>query len=851
MAKRLYSDIKPIQYTLSLKPDLQTFTFSGKEEVVFDLVTASKSLTFHAFELEIQQATLSDNGKTYTPKISYDTKEKTVTFTFDNKLEVGEKLLTLEFTGLLGEKAKGFYRSQYEVNGKTKYMAVTQFEEIGARQAFVCIDEPSAKAVFDITLVVAKHLTAISNTIEDTTVPQDDGYKAVHFVKTPKMSTYLAAFIVGELEHMEKKTKEGVLVRAFATEGKSKLTQFSLDVAVEVISFFNEYFATPYPLPVLDLIAIPDFDAGAMENWGAVTFRESILLIDEERSSKANKQWAALVVAHELAHMWFGNLVTMAWWTHLWLNEGFACYIEYLAVNKLFPQWEMWKQFAINEHNEALALDSLKHTHPIEVEIEDDKNVKEIFDEISYAKGASVIHMLANFLGEDVFRDGLRFYLKKHMYQNAQTEDLWEALAEVSKKPVGDIMRFWTQKPGFPILSILQKDNQIAVAQKRFFATPVSATKDDTVWKIPLRVTSDDGVQTPLLIEQEMMTIPDSNKGKWVKFNSEEAAFVRVVYQQELYDVLGSAILEKTLSPIDRMGTIRDAFAGAKAGFLATDAALKLLEAYKNEDDYIVWATIAGYLGAVENIIYEVPGAEKKFNAYAQKVFSGIAQKMGWEERKGESHTDILLRGVVLSAAGRYGDMSVVANARELFSNYVRGKGEINANIRGVVYALVVEYGEQKEWEQLVELYRKEPLQQEKNRMLVALTQCKKEALIEKTLNFFLSDEVRWQDKSRFIAVVFGNHHGRRLAWNFITTHWDLFEKEYKGLHGFSRLVEGIGDIASTELLAEVTDFFAKHKVEELDLTIKQGIERIAANIAWLDRDGEKINAFLLQTAGK
>ncbi|MDE2590865.1 MAG: M1 family metallopeptidase, partial [Patescibacteria group bacterium] len=602
-------------------------------------------------------------------------------------------------------------------------------------------------------------------------------------------------------------------------------------------------FDTPYPLPVLDLIAIPDFDAGAMENWGAVTFRESILLIDERRSSSANKQWAALVVAHELAHMWFGNLVTMEWWTHLWLNEGFACYIEYLAINKLFPEWELWKQFAINEHNEALALDSLKNTHPIEVPIENEEKVKEIFDEISYAKGASIIHMLASFLGEEVFRDGLRFYLKKHMYQNAQTEDLWKALAEVSKQDVGEIMRFWTQKPGFPMLSVAQKGDLLSISQKRFFATPVSVVKDTTVWKIPLKITTPES-QTPLLIDKKTMEIVQKD-ASWVKCNSEEAAFVRTVYKQKMYEELRPAILDKTLSPIDRMGIVRDAFSGAKAGFLSTDAALKLLDSYRNENDYIVWVTMTGYLGSVENIIHEIQGVDEKFYVYARGVFAGIVKKMGWEAKKRESHTDILLRGVVLSAAGRYGDMMVIDKARELFKANINGKREIDANIRGVVFALVAEYGGEKEWEMLVELYRKEPLQQEKNRMLVALTQFRNEKILGKTLEFFLSDEVRWQDKSRFIAVMFGNHHGRKLAWEFIVRYWDVFEKEYKGLHGFSRLIEGIGDIASKKMRAEVVGFFDSHKVEELGLTIRQGIERIDANIDWLDRDGKKIRAFL------
>jgi puromycin-sensitive aminopeptidase len=842
MVKRLFPTIFPQTYTITLQPDLEAYTFTGEEEILLELQKSSKTLTFHAYQLQIEKAELIEDGTTYVPSISYSETAKTVTFSFDKELAKGQKTLRLWFTGILGEKAKGFYRSFYEDNGKKKVMATTQFEEIGARQAFICIDEPAAKAVFDITLTVPQHCTAVTNTKEASVEQLSKGYKKVHFEPTPRMSTYIVAFIVGELEFLEKHTKEGVTVRAYATAGKSALTEFSLDVAVNVLSFFNEYFDTPYPLSKLDLIAIPDFDAGAMENWGAVTFRESILLVDPKRSSAANKQWAALVVAHELAHMWFGNLVTMEWWTHLWLNEGFACYIEYLAVNKLFPEWELWKQFAITEHNEALALDSLQHTHAIEVPIADDQHVKEIFDEISYAKGASVIHMLASFLGEEVFRDGLRFYLKKHAYKNAQTEDLWEALSEISKQPVKDIMQFWTQKPGFPLVTVSEKQQGLSVSQQRFFATPVQV-KDTTEWKIPLRFTQPNAKQVPLVIDKKTMDIPST--GEWTKLNSEEAAFVRVIYPPKQYAALGKPIAEKSLGAIDRMGIIRDAFAGAKAGFLSTDQALRLLDSYKQENDYIVWSTIAGYLGAVENIVFEIPGASEKFEIYAREIFTSIAKKMGWETRKGESHTDVLLRSVVLSAAGRYGDPEVIKHARVLFDSYVTTHQEIDANIRGTVFVLVAEHGTQKEWDALVRLYKNEPLQQEKNRLLVALTLFKNPSLIEKTLTFFLSEEVRWQDKSRFIAAVFGNSHGKKLAWECITKNWSLFEKEYKGLHGYTRLIEGIGSFASSTMLAEIESFFTTHPAEELQLTIKQGIERIKANIAWLERDGDKISVFL------
>lgn len=843
MTQRLFPTITPSHYTISLAPDLENFTIKGSQTIKFTLQEASRKLTFHAYQLKVTNALLTLDDRQLSPEdISYDENEKTVTFIFSEEIPSGEKILELEFNGILSEKAKGFYRSQYEVDGKTKFMAVTQFEEIGARQAFICIDDPSAKAIFDISLIVDEKLTAVSNTKEVSEEKLAGGLKKVTFEPTPRMSTYILAFVVGELEY-EETTSEGVRIRAYTTEGKKQLTTFALDIAAQVLAFFNDYFAIPYPLSKLDLFAIPDFDAGAMENWGAVTYRESIILIDEKKSSAANKQWCSLVIAHELAHMWFGNLVTMEWWTHLWLNEGFACYIEYLCINKLFPQWDLWKQFSIIEHNEALKLDSLKFTHPIETPIASDQQVKEIFDEISYAKGANVIHMLASFLGEEVFRDGLRFYLQKHAYQNAQTEDLWKALEQISKKPVGKIMSNWTQKPGYPVLKVGEKENELELTQSRFFANPSSKGEEDTIWNIPMRVFSSSSLDAePVLVETETSPLP--KKGDWTKVNAGETALVRTLYSEDLYKALGQPISVQKLSPIDRMGIIRDAFDSAEAGLLSSRLALMLLEYYKNEGDYIVWSTIAGQIGSLENIIAHIGGLDGTFTAYARNIFTPIAQKMGWEKKNGESHTDVLLRSMALHAAGKYGNTDVIEKAGELFRDFLEQGKEIDSDIRGVVFAIVAENGGEAQWQQLVGMYEKEPLQQEKNRYMLALTQFRKTELIQKTLDYFLTDNVRWQDKSRWIMAMFGNEKAQELTWNFITVNWELFAKEYQGLHGFTRLIEGAGNMVGKELLLGVKDFFAKHPTSELQRTMSQVVERIELNTAWLERDRQALLDF-------
>ena len=843
MTKRLYPTIQPLYYKISLAPDLEKFTFTGKETFSFRIEKDTNNLMLHAAELTLERVVLKEEGSEYQGTVLYNEEEETVSITFDTMLGAGEHELYIEFHGVLSERMRGFYRSQYEVNGEKRYMATTQFEEAEARRAFVCIDEPAAKAIFETTLIVPKHMTAVSNTVVQEEVGEGD-VKRVTFTPTPKMSTYILAFIVGELEYVESQTKEGVQVRVFTTPGKKEQARFALDVATKVLSFYQNYFAIEYPLPILDLIAIPDFDAGAMENWGAVTFREAALLIDEQHSSLANKQWVALVIAHELAHMWFGNLVTMEWWTYLWLNESFATYIEYLAINELFPEWDVWNQFIVVEHNNALQLDSLANTHPIEVPIRDMDELKEIFDEISYAKGASVLHMLATYLGRDVFRDGLRVYLKKHAFGNAVTEDLWEAFEEVAKEPIGQMMQSWTKKPGYPILKVEAADATLHFSQRRFYSSRISQQneKDTTIWEIP------SNIKTPtheekFLMKGNSLTL-SLDPFPWIKVNAEEATVVRVVYPQSLYEGLKEAVKSGELSEIDRMGILRDTFDGAKAGLLPTTAALSLTKAYTMDDAYTVWTTLTGNIAEVGNILSHKEEAASLYKPFAKELFVQIAGKVGWGKKEGESHTQSLLRGIVLRAFAKYGDEKTIEKAQELFEKSQAG-GLLDPDIRSVVYNTVAQYGGEDIFQRLKKRYEKEPLHQEKNRIGLAMTVFEDKIILQQVLNWCLSGAVRSQDIPRFILAMFGNPKGQQLAWNFVKAHWEEFVKRYEGQHSFTRLIDGAGEMASLEAAADIERFFADHPTPTLSRTIQQAIERIYAHVEWLENDGESITAFL------
>ncbi|MFH1535775.1 MAG: M1 family metallopeptidase, partial [Patescibacteria group bacterium] len=610
-ALRLPVHVKPERYKIMLKPDLNEFTFTGEEIIYLSLDKPTKQITLHSVDLEIESAEAS--------KISYDKKTETVTLTFPKTLPKGKREIKLIFKGILNDKMRGFYRSKYSKDGNEKYLATTQFESTDARRAFPCFDEPHQKAIFDVTLMIPKGHTAISNTIESDIKEHESGYQIIEFAPTPKMSTYLLAFIVGEFEYIEGESGKGKTVRVFTMPGKKEQAKFALDVAIKCLDFYEDYFGIDYPLPVLDLVAIPDFAAGAMENWGAVTFRESTLLFDETISSSANKQWVALVIAHELAHMWFGNLVTMKWWNDLWLNEGFACYIEFLAIDEIYPEFDVWTQFVSTEMADAFALDSLKNTHPIEVNVQDPAEISEIFDDVSYSKGASIIRMLAQYLGYNDFQRGLQRYLKKHAYGNAETFDLWQVLEEVSGKPVAKIMANWTGKAGHPVIRVKRKgeSGKLELTQNRFFSSPISKkeSKDNTVWSIPIRIKN----QELRIMDKKTITIPKTEE----KLNEGEVSLVRVDYPKNY--LMGF----KKLSAPDRLGLIRDSFDLAESGNSPTTLALELALNYKEENDYTVWSELTGKISKLDSLLaYE--SVYEQFRNYGRKIYGRIAKKMGW-----------------------------------------------------------------------------------------------------------------------------------------------------------------------------------------------------------------------------
>lgn len=852
----LPKDIQPQKYRLILTPDLLHLTFQGTEEAEVDILTGTSHIVLHSVDLRIQSVELRQNDATVVPiEIRFDETRETVTFEFDTQLHAGPAKLKILFAGDLSDKMRGFYRSDYTVQGEIRTMAVTHFEATNARRAFPCWDEPAIRAVFDVTLVTPPDRIAISNMPVVETSTNEAAQKVVRFAETPPMSTYLLAFIVGEFDCVEDTTPEGVHVRVFTPLGRKERGCFALSVATRSLSYFSQYFSIPHPLPKIDLIAIPDFAGGAMENWGAVTFRETAVLVDPEDSAGATRQRVALVVAHELAHSWFGNLVTIEWWTHLWLKEGFASWIAYLAVDYLFPEWDIWTQFVFIDFGKALRLDSLRCSHPIEIEVKDANEIGEIFDDISYSKGASVIRMVASFLGEEIFRQGLQLYLTRHEYSAATTEDLWSALANASGTPVKLIMDSWTKQVGYPVIFLdgcdQYRELSLSMKQARFFLSGAGSLGEEnkSQWCIPLSITtlhSADPINFMLQDSSATFTLPLQDN-EWVKVNSGQTSFFRVVYSSGLLARLIPAIEALSLPSADRLGIQNDAFALARAGLLSATQVLDLIVTYKNEVDYTVWADLSTNLKDFGWLLFQEP-SYNLFRVFGRTIYRRVAKHLGWTVKPEEKHLTTLLRGLVLGELGAYGDEEIIHEAQYYFSACLEGRLFLHPDLRFPVYRLVVENGGVSAFEAVLKMFREAGLQEEKMRCLRALGYSQQPELLRRSLELSLSNEVRSQDSVLAIESVAANRYGIDLAWHFLQHHWNELYYRYGngGLYLLRRLISSTTENFVTKHKAdEVEEFFRLHPAPAADRAIRQSLERIQSNFLWLQRDQESVQKWL------
>uniref|UniRef100_A0A4W6DV51 Aminopeptidase n=2 Tax=Lates calcarifer TaxID=8187 RepID=A0A4W6DV51_LATCA len=832
---RLPTDVYPVNYGLSLKPDLIDFTFEGKLEALVEVTQATNQIVMNCADIDIITASFAPQGgeEINATGFNYQNEDEKVTLSFPSALQKGSGTLKIDFVGELNDKMKGFYRSKYTTPaGDIRYAAVTQFEATDARRAFPCWDEPAIKATFDITLIVPKDRVALSNmnVIDRKPYPDDENLVEVKFATTPIMSTYLVAFVIGEYDYVESQSSDGVTVRVYTPVGKAEQGKFALEVATKTLPFYKDYFSVPYPLPKIDLIAIADFAAGAMENWGLVTYRETALLIDPKNSCSSSRQWVALVVGHELAHQWFGNLVTMEWWTHLWLNEGFASWIEYLCVDHCFPEYDIWTQFVSADYTRALDLDALDSSHPIEVNVGHPSEVDEIFDAISYSKGASVIRMLHNYIGDEDFRKGMNAYLLKFQHKNASTEDLWDCLEQASGKPIAAVMGSWTKQMGFPI---------IVVDQEQVSFTDKGVNQDCPSWMVPISIcTSEDPKCTMLkvLLDRPETTITLSGVGpdQWIKINPGTS--------------LLPGIRDLSLQPVDRLGLQNDLFSLSRAGMISTVEVLRLMEAFVNEPNYTVWSDLSCNLGVLSSLLSHTDFHEE-IQEFIRDLFTPIGLELGWDSKPGEGHLDALLRGLVLGKLGKAGHKPTLEEARRRFKDHVEGKQVLPADLRSPVYLTVLKHGDSATLDTMLKLHKQADMQEEKNRIERVLGAISAPDLIQKVLNFALSEEVRPQDTVSVIGGVAGSSkQGRKAAWKFVKDNWEELYNRYQGGFLISRLIKlTVDGFAIDKMAAEVKSFFESHPAPAAERTVQQCCENILLNAAWLKRDADDIHQYLLQ----
>ncbi len=863
--KRLYSLFQPKHYILNINPDRDLDTFTGSVIISGKKIgKPNERLTFHQVGLTITDAHITKNDKNgdtdiAVERINHHKSLEEVRLHASQTLYPGNYTIRMEFSGKITRPMNGLYPCFFEHDGVQKQLLATQFESHHAREVFPGIDEPEAKATFDLTLQTVPGETVIANTPVKTQ-KEVDGRLITSFETTPHMSTYLLAFVTGELEFLESKTENGTQVRTYATPDNVQLTKFALDVAVKTLDFYEEYFAIPYPLDKCDMIALPDFASGAMENWGCVTYREHALLVDPDNTTLGTKQWVAMVVAHELAHQWFGNLVTMRWWTDLWLNEGFASWVEYLAVDHLFPEWNMWTQFIVDEQQQALKLDALEHTHPIEVPVNHPDEIRSIFDAISYSKGASAIHMLHEYLGADIFRDGLRHYLNRHQYGNTDTIDLWQALEEISGKPVKEFMHSWTSQPGFPVVHADVNDKTVTVRQERFLLNPEHGTLEMLYWPVPL-LSATAGMPEQFSTETSEFQVADTHD---LKLNASQSGFYRTIYNTSHLQHLGEQIKRGRLTPIDRLGILSDTFETAKAGESSTGDALQFLSNFQRETDYTVWDIIATALGGIRTVMND-DELRELMKPYTRKLISAELERLGWHRSETDSHFDLLLRPIILGMAAAADEPWVLDHVQKLFAlvneaddidselrttitnKALKRGGEIDPDLRGVVFGTIARLGGVDEFNKLVAMHNVSSLSDERLTLAAAITGFEQPDLIERALGMINSDNVRLQDVAYWIAYSFLNRHAKQHTWQWVQANWKWLEDNLGNDLSFYRMPVYVARAFSDRaFITEYVEFFEPKLSPALERSYKQGLEMLQWQSAWRERDLKTIKTFFI-----
>jgi aminopeptidase N len=870
-AQRLPYGLSAKHYALSFTPDLQKAVFSGDETLDVEVNKAGNEFTLNSAELEFQEATIIQDNKTQVAKWSFAPEKEQVTLTVADPVEPGPATIHIKYTGILNDKLRGFYLART----KERNYATTQFENTDARRAFPSLDEPAYKATFDITLIVNTGDTAISNSViaSDTPGPVE-GKHTIKFATTPKMSTYLVAMAVGDFECVEG-SADNTPIRVCGTPDKKPLSAAALRYATEILKFYNQYYGIPYPFGKLDILGLPDFEAGAMENTGAIFYRESLLFIDDKNSSVDSHQAVFEVLAHEMAHQWFGDLVTMKWWDNIWLNEGFATWMALKPSQALHPEWNAMLD-AVHATDTALTLDALVNTHPIRARAETPEEINELFDPISYEKASAVLRMVEAYVSPDVFRRGVNVYLRRFLYGNATAEDFWSALSAASGRPVDKIMPTFVDQAGEPLLTVKSaclnppaqkapvvrkgkrsrrrgpiKPNpttQVTVSQQRFWANPADAPKNDQIWMAPLCVKS--GAAKPFcqILSQKEQTLPLAGCSPWVFVNGSAAGYYRTQYDKaDLQKLIAVAGTELTTA--ERISLLRDQAALVGSGQQSMATYLDLISAMNGDAQREI---VESYLPTLDYVnSYVLTGTDAtSFRDWVRSNFGPMMARIGWTPAANESAEVHTLRGNLIHILGMIGeDPETIRQATSLAQQYLKDPNSVDPSIAKDVLGVAARSGNEELFQQYVNAMGRMRSPEQFYNVGGALAEFRDPKIVEKVMELAVSDEVRNQDAAGLISRVLINSDNQKTAWDWVKTHWPAVEKKITMSSG-TEIVNSTRKFCSAEMNDDVQQFFSEHKVPSAERALKQSREDIEGCVKRRPRLQTELEQWLQQHAG-
>jgi puromycin-sensitive aminopeptidase len=828
---RLPTSVRPSRYDLTLAPDLDRRDFVGQAVIRIGVNEPIGEIVCNAADLDITKAWVVDgDGVRLDATPTLDATYERVTFALERTLRPGMADLHVQFHGTLNDKLRGFYASTYTADdGSTKVIATTQFESTDARRAFPCWDEPDCKAVFGITLIAGEGELAVSNMHEVASTVLATGKRSVRFADTPLMSSYLVALVVGELEATPPVNVDGVELRVIARPGALDQSAFALDVGAFALRYFQDWYGIPYPGSKLDFIATPDFAFGAMENLGAVTFREALLLVDEEKAARTDVERIADVVCHEIAHMWFGDLVTMKWWNGLWLNEAFATFAETSACAAYRPVWDRWTTFATSRAA-AFAVDGLATTRPIEFPVVSPADAEGMFDVLTYEKGGSILRMLEMYLGPDRFRDGVRRYLRTHSFANAETTDLWDAIEEETGEPVRETMDGWIFRGGYPVVVASLDGTELSLRQEHFrylAAEGAGDAGDAQRWNIPVLYRTSSGEQGRILLTEGSASVALSGPAEWVVVNAGGHGFYRVRYESSLCLALVAANV--SLAAVERYQLVSDAWADVLAGALAPADFLSLTASFGSERDPNVWSAVIEAWDTLDHVMDDA--ARGQLAATVRSLLQPVLAELGWSAIEGETPQRAQLRGMVIGALGGVGDdPAVQAEAGARIGDVLARRSTVPPDVEPAVIAVAAAAGDAARYDEyLAAVAANDDAFQFARRVQFALGRFRDPALVIRTLEMSFTDRVRTQDAPFLLGLMLANRENGTETWRFLASRWSDVEARFM-TSTISRMLESVSALSTPELTAEIDTFFATGPgaaVLERQKPIARNLERL------------------------